>query len=125
MDIDRHTARMTPDPANPYGIQVNISPGGLSSTAHLINVIVTICTGGLWLPVYLVMYAAAPVKRVQVLAPVGTPLEAVNAAHAQASELTPGEATDRRRTFLVVGILIGGVVALCLGAWVWGALSGK
>ena len=114
---------MTPDPGNPYGIQVTTSPGGLSQTAHILNVIVVLCTGGLWLLPYLLIVLLAPKRTAQVYAPPGTPQVAIEAARAAAVELTPAEAADRRRTLIGFGIFVGVVFLACIGVWLWGTLT--
>jgi hypothetical protein len=114
-----------PNPSNPYGIQVVMKPGGLSSTAHLVNVIVVLLTCGLWIPVWIILAIAAPVKQAEVMAPPGTPQDAINAAYNAAVELTPDERANRNRTFLVFGILAGGVVLLCVGGFAISALTGR
>ena len=57
---------MTATTPNPYGIQVVTSPGGLSDTAHIVNVIVVLMTCGLWIPVYILLALTAPKVNAQV-----------------------------------------------------------
>jgi hypothetical protein len=101
-------------PAAP-NLQIVTRPGGLSSTAHVVNVIAVLISCGLWLPIYVLMWLAAPMKRVDVIAPAGTPLTAIEAARAQALQLTPEELVvvkSRRRAILILFLVIPAIIAV-------------
>lgn len=111
----------TPAPQQSYpGIQITMKPGGLSSGAHAVNVILSLLSLGLWLPVYGVAALGAPIKRVDVTAPAGTPADAIEAARRQALALTPEEqvTAHRKRIGLAIllPLLILGPCVLCIAA---------
>lgn len=113
-----------PQPSQYPGLQVIIKPG-MSSTEHAIHIIVSLFTCGAWLIGYLLFALAAPPKKVEVIAPYGTPPEIVDAARRQALLLTPAEqaiADQRRKTLLwtVVPILL-----LVVGICAWVSLGGR
>ncbi len=83
-------------------VKVVYSDGGLSGFAHLAHLAATFVTAGLWLPVWVITYWRAPARRVQIIAGAGTPPGVVEAARAEAEELSPGERLYVRRYRLKV-----------------------
>jgi hypothetical protein len=101
-------------------LQIVNRPGGLSPSAHVLNVIAALISCGFWLPFYVIIWLSAPMKRVDVVAPAGTPLNVIEAARMQALQLTPGELAvvkNRRRAILVIFL---GVPALLVALIVAG-----
>jgi hypothetical protein len=102
-------------------ISVVHSDGGLSGLAHLLHLIATVLTAGLWLPVYVVAYWIAPARRAQVIAPAGTSPEMIESVRAEAESLSPGERLYVRRYRLkVLTIALSPIIAVVLvfvGLW--------
>lgn len=107
-----------PQPSQYPGLQVIVKPG-MSSTEHAIHLIAAFFTCGVWLIGYLLFALAAPPKKVEVIAPYGTPPEIVDAARRQALELTPAEAAiaKQRRTVMLWTILP--ILTLIVGFCAW------
>jgi hypothetical protein len=105
-------------PVPPQGGVYAITKPGMSGAEHVVHVIVSLLTCLFWLPVYLLIFLTRPVKRVEVMAPYGTPPDVIEAARRDAMQLTPDEqaTTERRRNsmwlLLVVTILPVGLCVL-------------
>lgn len=104
----------------PSGIQIIQRSGGLTGGAHVALILVSVFTCGFGLVIYLLAWGMAPVKRVDVVAPAGTPMDAVERARAAALVLTPQEKAQANQRIRVALGLILAPVALLIVIWLAG-----
>ena len=93
--------------------QVVTKPGGLSSTAHVVHIILCFLTCGVWIPGYVLIWLFAPQRRTEVIVPVGADPQAVRQAYAS-TDLTPEERRIHNRKVLYLGIALAALFVACV-----------
>lgn len=99
------------------------SPGGLSTTAHVIHLVMTLFTCGLWFPLWAAHVILTPSQRVSVIVPGGQPRPL---PRREAVRLAPTDrAKDARRQWLIVGAVAGPLLGAAIIGWTLTALGGR
>ena len=62
---------MSPEPPPHPPVQIVYKPGGLSSAAHAVHILICFMTCGLWIPGYILFMLGAAGTRTEVIVPVG------------------------------------------------------
>ena len=110
---------VTPEQAQPYAVyygappvpQIITKPGGLSTAAHAVHILISFFTCGLWLIPYALIVIFSPSTKYEVVTPVGADPAAVRAAYAQVAQATARERREASRIgnvpvwFVVLAVL--------------------
>lgn len=99
-------------PYAPPQPQIISKPGGLSSAAHAVHILITLMTCLAWLPFYILFMLFAPARRTEVIIPFGADPAAVQAAYAAAAP-SKAERRSRNQSLLAIALVLVGLAAFC------------